>query len=780
MLSIIDRYLIRAITLPFVLGLVLTTFPLVLPRVLREAEMLVARGVDWDVILQIVLTLLPQTLSLTIPMALLLGILMGLAPLSADREFVALRACGVSLARLFRPVSVVAIVATSATAYQVIVALPDADRRFRQITFNLVAARIEQRIKPRVFFEDFPDHLIYVRDLLPNGRWRDVLLTDTSRPDHTVVYIAREGDLVIDRVARLVQLQLREGTSHRTSGSRPEAYESTAFDRLAINLNPEAVFPSRPPPKGPPERTFAELRAAINEAAAQGRPARSERFLFQYKLALPMTCPILALMALALGASTRKEGRLASFVLGVGVILLYYVLLYGARALALGGHLNADLAPWLPNVIMAAAAVSSMVRQSRSADRPVRLPWATRGISPRAVPAASPSPGRTGAAAVPKSTTSFGLPGPRILDRYVTREYLRVFALGLTALLGIFYVSTFVELSDKLFGGQATTSALLEYFVFQTPQFVHYAVPLAVLIATLVTIGTLTKNSELLVMRACGISLYRAAVPLLVLATLASGGLFVMQERVLATTNRRADRVNRLMRDWPPQATGMTRRWVVGQGGSLYHFDGFDPSTDRFSRLRLYDVDPRAWRLQAITYADEAVPAATGPTGVAPLWTARRGWHRDLLNGREVTDTLVPYVSFDSRAVTLDEPDYFKSDVADAELMNYTQLKAYIAKLQAGGSHVLPYVVALKRKLAFPLVTVVMTLIAIPFAVTTGRRGALYGIGIGIALALAYWIALSLCGALGAGGVLTPTLAAWAPNILFGAAALYGNLIVRT
>jgi lipopolysaccharide export LptBFGC system permease protein LptF len=88
--------------------------------------------------------------------------------------------------------------------------------------------------------------------------------------------------------------------------------------------------------------------------------------------------------------------------------------------------------------------------------------------------------------------------------------------------------------------------------------------------------------------------------------------------------------------------------------------------------------------------------------------------------------------------------------------------------------------VALQRKVSFPLVTLVMTLLAVPFAVTTGRRGALYGIGVGIVLAIVYWTTLSVFAAMGAGGLVPPMLAAWAPNILFGAAAAYMVLTVRT
>jgi lipopolysaccharide export LptBFGC system permease protein LptF len=100
--------------------------------------------------------------------------------------------------------------------------------------------------------------------------------------------------------------------------------------------------------------------------------------------------------------------------------------------------------------------------------------------------------------------------------------------------------------------------------------------------------------------------------------------------------------------------------------------------------------------------------------------------------------------------------------------------------LRASGFRVVPYMVQLQRKVAFPFITLIMTLLAVPFAVTTGRRGALYGIGIGIVLAITYWTMQSVFAAVGAGGVISPVLAAWAPNILFGAAAVYMMLTVRT
>ena len=88
--------------------------------------------------------------------------------------------------------------------------------------------------------------------------------------------------------------------------------------------------------------------------------------------------------------------------------------------------------------------------------------------------------------------------------------------------------------------------------------------------------------------------------------------------------------------------------------------------------------------------------------------------------------------------------------------MTYRQLRRYITELRASGYDVLEHEVGLHRKIAFPFVTLVMTLIAVPFAVTTGRRGAMYGIGVGIVLALVYWTMISVFAAFGAGGLIEP------------------------
>ena len=787
MLRILDRYLVREIALPFLMGLTVLTFILVLPPILVAGEEFISKGVEWSIVARAMATLLPQALSLTIPMAVLLGILVGFGRLSADREFVAMQACGVSLMRLLRPVLLVAAVGTAAAAYEIIVALPNANQSYREIVYVLLATRVENNVKPRIFYEDFPNKVIYVRDIPATGGWQDVFLADTSRPGETTVYFAKEGRIRLDQANRIVQLELREATSYTSHIEKPDDYEANAFDSILISLDPETVF-KRPPAKGAPEMTIAELKSEIADAATRNDPAYGARFMLQQKFSLPLTCPILALIALALGVSNRKDGKLASFVIGMGVIFIYYVLLWGARAAAMGGRFSPELAPWLPNIVMGALAILMFIWRSRFADRPLRLSlpafWRRRNAEAAADASAGLSAAPTAGAqrvVVVVRIPHINIPGPRLLDVYVSREYLRIFLLGVVGLLGIFYISTFIDLVDKLFRGEATSAMLLRYFYFRTPQFVYYVIPMGVLVSTLVTVGIMSKNSELLVMRACGISLYRSALPLLVFGAVASVGLFALQEQVLARANREADRLERIIRRYPPATSALNRRWVVGKDNEIYHYDLFDPESNRFTNLWVYGLDEKTWGLRRVTRAAEATaPAGRGTEPAA--WIARLGWTRELtVSGKAgARRTSLKYTPFQEQPLAIEPPSYFKSDEPIAELMTFVQLREYIVKLQASGANVVPQMVALQRKIAFPFVTIIMTVLAVPFAVTNGRRGAMYGVGIGIVLAITYWIAMSVSGALGAGGVMSPLLAAWAPNIIFGTAAGYLVLTVRT
>jgi lipopolysaccharide export system permease protein len=795
----LDRYVLREILPPLFLSLLIFTFILTLPPVMEQLESLVAKGVTFGVAARMLATLIPQALGLTIPMSLLVGVLVGLGRMSGDREAVALLACGVSPYRLLRPILVLALAAGAAHLYVMIAAIPDANQTFRELSYEVVSKRVENDVRPQVFFEDFPGWVLYARDIPQNrAGWKDVLVADTNKPEAVVLYMARQGRLVLDRAKQTVALVLEDGTRYSSSGPNGRQVETYRFaSDLIVKLDPQSVFPRMELQRGLAELTIPELQAQAAAKLAAGLPPHQEIIYLEQKFSFPIACLVFGVIGLALGMTVAREGKVAAFVVGIAVIFSYYILLYLAEALAKGYYgrvgaqgtlLVAHLTRWAPNIILLPFGILALIWRARWAEG--RIPFRSvvnltnniagwlnrRALIPPEPPqgaaaehASQQSAHRAKAGVVvvirvPRMWWSI----PTILDRYVARIYLRAAGISFLALLGIFYISTFIDRSDKLFKGQATGGMLLQLLAFLTPQYVYYVIPLAALLSVLVTFGVLSRTSELAVMKACGISLYRIALPLLLLSVAWSGVLYGLEQQIMARANQRADALDAQIRGRPPRTSNpLNRRWLVARDGAIYHYTYFDPLRKALDNLVIYRPAPDAWQLQSELFTPQAAYAGG-------QWTAGTGWQQ------EFTSPRARWSTFPRKTLALETPDYFETEQPIAEMMTVPQLKHHIDELAASGFNVVPLTIELQKKLAFPCVTIVMTLLAIPFGLTTGKRGTLYGIGIAIVLALGYWIVGNAFAAIGKSGLLGPVLAGWAPNVLAAGSAAYLLLTART
>jgi LPS export ABC transporter permease LptG/LPS export ABC transporter permease LptF len=759
-MSLIDRYVMRQVLLPFLLGLLVFTFIFIIPPLLQYGEGLVAKGVSGTLIAGLISLLVPQALAVTIPMSLLLALLIAFGRLSADREFVAMQACGVSLRRLLWPVALVAITAWAMTSYVLIALVPDSNQRFLETVFTVASQRAEGEVKPRTFYQDFPNFVLYVRDIPPDGRgWNGVFLADLSGGQRSAIYLARHGRVVIDKERKRIDIELLDATQHSLDAEGN--YTVNRFTRGAFNVDPAATFSSAVA-KGPRQMSIAELRAEIDRRRQQVDPAtngpfstHNEEMEIHKRFSIPVACLVFGLIGLALGATHRRGGALGSFVIGIAVVFAYYVPLMIGPSLVKGRYLTPWLGQWLPNIVLGALGILMFAWRDRLADQPFRLhvPGWLRSI---------------------RIKRGRGVPGLSILDGYITRAYLQYVLLSATTLLGIFYIASFLDISDKLFKGMVTTVTIAEYFRYATPQWVYYVLPLSILLGTLVTIAVLTKNSELIVMKACGISLYRLALPIFAMGLLTGAGLVVLQETTLGPSTRRAEELKEVIRGGNPQQLNLlANRWLVGSAGQIYHYQTLDPRTRELNGLDVYEFTPGMERLVRQSYFQSATFAGGEDTNV---WHIRHGWTREFDTGGDVK----PETPIATERRMLERADFFGTEEPNPDYMGYRQLRAYTERLRAGGFDVTEQDVALWRKAAFPFVPLIMTLLAVPFAATIGRSGAMGGIGVGIALAISYWTLISIFAALGTGGALPPMLAAWAPNFIFGAGALYLLLTART
>jgi LPS export ABC transporter permease LptG/LPS export ABC transporter permease LptF len=799
-LKTLDRYVVREILPPLFLSLLIFTFVLSIPPVMEYLEALVAKGVPWGTAARIMLTLIPQALGLTIPMALLVGLLIALGRMSGDREAVALLACGVSPYRLLRPVLLVAGVAAAAHTYVMLASIPDANQSFRQLTYDVVSQQFENDVKPQVFFQQFPNLVLYVRDIpKTGGGWKDVMVAQTGADGGTSVFMANRGRLLLDRVKQTVDLVLEDGVRYSSRGADGKAIETYRFPKeLIVKLDPKSVFQNLSLMRGLNEMTIAGLREQAATKLAANITAHQEVMAIHQKFSFPAACVVFGIIGVALGLSVARDGKMAGFVVGIAVIFTYYILMYLADGVTKGFYsgpdgasrtlLVAQLARWAPNIILLPFGILALVWRARWAEG--RLPfrstvWVANAVTAwlnrrRAAQDAPARPGAAASAAAPATESArrrrvvvvVRIPRlswllPNILDRYIGAIYLRSVALAFAGLLGIFYISTFIDKTDKLFKGQATTGMVFQLLGFMTPQFVYYVIPLSVLLGVLITFGVLSRTNELSVMKACGISLYRIALPLFLLSVGWSGVLYALEQRVMARANERAEVLDSQIRGRPARtANPLSRRWVVGRSGDIYHYTQFDQAKQALTNLEIYGVAKDSWRLSTETVTASA-------TFDGRQWQAAKGWQQEFAGQNT-------WSSFAAKPLALEPPDYFETLQPLAEMMSVPELRRYIDELSASGLNVVPLTIELQKKLAFPFVTVVMTLLAVPFGMTAGKRGTLYGIGIGIVLALTYWILGGAFAAIGKAGILTPLMAGWAPNILGAGSAAYLLLHVRT
>lgn len=782
--SLIDRYVISEILPPTALGLLVFTFILLLNAITQLTGILIARGADLPTILKLFVNLLPSILATTIPMAFLLGVLLAFGRLASESEIVALRASGVSPLQLLRPILTLAIPVGLLNFYVLAYAVPSSNQVYRETFYSLVVARARTAVKPRVFIDDLiPGMLLWVSDIeADSGQWKDILISDVTLPQKPRLILARQGRLVIDRVERRVFFQLEQGAIHSYEATRHEAYEHQRFRRGQFPLPFEELFPQLPLSKGDRELTLRELLQRARELPGEGRAADVPKFMVEFhkKFAIPSACLVFGLLGLGLSLGSRKEARSAAFGLSVAIIFVYYVIIRLGEQAGDTGMLPPLVAMWAANLVLGAiAALLLWLNHREAAFDPLDprhyalwLPRVRRASVRRTAPAA---PGRPPARAAARPVVVIRVPRvalPGLLDRYVARQYLGFLALVLVSFASIYVLTEFMDLFDDVQQNRVKGRVVLHYYLFHIPQIVHLMTPVAVLVTTLITFGVMSRRNEITAMKASGISVYRATLPAVAMGLAVSLLLFAMGEALLPHTNRIAGQDFNVIKGRPPQTTNyLERRWILGSDGRFYNYDYMveQPGTTALSLygLSVYDVDRERWQMREHLYATRA-----DWNGVQ--YDLERGWRRSFAG--EASYRLFRGV----RTREIEPPAYFKREEREPDTLAFGELRAHIASLERLGLDVTRLRVQLQRKVAFPLLGVVMTLIGIPFAFVVGRRGALHGIAISIVVAIVYWACLGIFEALGTNALLPPMLAAWAPNLIFAAAGLYLMLNLET
>ncbi len=344
-----------------------------------------------------------------------------------------------------------------------------------------------------------------------------------------------------------------------------------------------------------------------------------------------------------------------------------------------------------------------------------------------------------------------------ILDRYCLKEFLRYFAMLVISLVSLYVIVDFFERIRMFFSNQATINQVLAFYLFSIPFFVWQIMPVGVLIASFATFGSLSRNNEIVAMKACGINLYRIALSVISFAILISIIAFLISEFIIPYTNQRADhiRLREILKQEPMGIFKQNQLWYRGKAG-IYNFKAFDARTNILQGISIYYLDDKFNLLKRID--------------------AERGeWdHGRWIFSNLVTTTFIPNQFPELRSISKGEvdlpedPEQFKTMAKNTENMGYFQLRHYIQEMQAFGYNATTYQVDMHGKLAFPLVSIIMAIIGISLSLKKERgSGISQSIVGGLAIGFSYWIVFALTISMGHAGTLPPILAAWAANILF-------------
>lgn len=804
MLRRLDRYIIRETLGPLTLGFVVYTFILLIRFLFVSMEMIIRRGVSAMVVGKLLLSTLPNIIVLSLPTALLFGLLTAVGRLASDSELIAMRSSGIGLTRLYRPVLLLSVLLTLINMPLMMYLVPWSNAILQQLKVEIVSQSVAKQIEPRVFYDEWPSNVLYVFDTAPQTkRWEGVFLAQNRGAGELEVTVADSGQLRVDESGEQVILDLENTESHKVALSNPDRYQRQKLAEAQIVLDEGFASSQRAKlvsnRKGLRELTMDELVTKLGDEEPSAEIRNLTRVEIHKKIAIPFACAVFGLFALPLGFNSRRGGKMLGFVLSIIVIAVYYIILTNGEEAARYGRIPPWAAMWAPNILLTLIGLYLLWRRNKdrgllfsTVDRWLRTHvWQAldsgRARMSTAVHRARESRNERQAARMASAPEQNRvrlqllrprLAFPNLLDRYTLRTFASVFVVVLASVLMLYILADLSEKFDEILKNQVPRALITTYYVLLSAQIFYELAPIVVLVTTLVTFGLLSRSNEVTAAKALGVSLFRLAIPVAVAALVVSLFSGYLQSAVLPISNQNARKIeDRIAGKETRQTYSRPDRWLFGKGGFVYNFLHYDPQTLSLQRLHVFEFgEPH--QLKRRLYAANA-RFDSSLHGGRGGWLFSDGWVRQL-------DSKVSkekdYVRF-AGPVEVDckeTPEFFASEIRQPDQMGYSELKQYVAELRASGQAVPELEVELHKKVSFPANSFIMALVALPFAFRLGKQGALYGIGVSIALAMTFFAVLALFSALGKAGALSPSIAVWIPGALFTTFSVYLFLGVRT
>jgi len=787
-IRVLDRYILRELASPYAFGCALFTFFLLIDRIYHLTDLVITKGVPFLLVGQLLAFMLPSFLAHTLPMALLVAVLLAGGRLAGDLEVVAFKAAGINVLRLFRPVLVASLVVTLATAAFTLVLTPLANGEFQRQLFRILQSRAVSGLQERVFNGMFGDVIIYVEDVSASQiALHGLLVSDERDPMLTRIITAREGRLFTDEMNRSITLRLMNGAVNeadvmaadppkdlttkevRTAGgaASPARYRYTRFSVYDLSLPVDSpIRAASRIAKPETDLTLGQLREKILEFRHDANSRAPFQVEYHKRFALPLAALVFGLVAFPLAVRSHRGGRSFALLGSLVILVTYYLLMTSLEGAALGTRIPAWVAIWTPNILFTAIGLGLLVATTEEWKWPV-MPAFWRALEGLARIGSSRRLGRLG---VRSHWSGAARDSTHIIDRYLVREYLSFMGIGLAVAAALFIMIDLLQTLNRYLRSKPPVLYIVEHFAYRVPVALHEGLPVVMLVATLFLFLTLNRHHELTALKAAGVSLYRVSAPVVALGLAVAVGAGLFQELAAPLLNERGEEVDRvkIRGEKPRHLQSRQRLWVRSGDSRFYRVELLNPGTSEMYGVTVLEVD-REFRLIDRLDARRAYWTAAG-------WELTDGAYREI--GADGTVETVP---FGSTALDLKEDieDFVRIE-KQVSTMSFRELRDYVSRLESAGFQVRKYLVDLYSKLSFPLVNLVMVLVAIPFALQSPRGGRLFGIGLAIGIMAGYLVVHYIALAFARADLLPPLIAAWAANIIFTGIGVSLMLRART
>jgi len=371
--KIINRYILREISYPFLIIIFVLTFVLLMGKILQLMDLMVNKGVSFIDISKLFLLLTPSFLILTIPISLLISILIGLGRLSGDNEITILKASGISLYKLIAPVAFLSLIAFIMTSFTSLFLVPHSKFTTKNLLFTIAKKKASIGIKEKVFNDDFKGILLYAENIPVHGNYMEgVIISDTRISKEPSTIIAEKAYLLSDPQLMSVTLRLENGSTHIVD-TNLRNYRKMDFSVYDVNLDIESSIAEEKKlkTKDSTELTIRELAEKLKKAGLEEAAIREVAIEFHKTITTPLSCIVFGILGIPLGIRSHRAVKSRGFTVGLFTVFIYYILRLGGEALAETGRLSPFIGTWAPNIILGLIGIYLLIMAGK--DRPVNI-----------------------------------------------------------------------------------------------------------------------------------------------------------------------------------------------------------------------------------------------------------------------------------------------------------------------------------------------------------------------------------------------------------------------